>query len=315
MLLLLRFFVITIKETNNIKLIALLLVGILAVSSSAIWIRLAMQAANNYTWEFSLFLAGSRLLISALMLLPFSYKFRLGKTNFSTFLAAAIAGLCLAIHFASWVSSLAFTSITASTTLVTTTPIWVALYSRFFRQEKLNKTTLIGIGISFVGGIIIAFAGATSNPHSDNPFFGNGLALLGAIMVSFYLLLSNKAQQAGLSIGNFVLVAYSTAAVFLLPVLIILQISYKIDYKAYNPQVYLYVVLMAVVCQLIGHTSFNWALQSISPTFVALIVLLEPIIAGTMGVFVFGEIPPIQTIYGGCVLILGIILAIVGKNN
>jgi len=292
-----------------------LLIGVLAVSSSAIWIRLAMQAADNYTLEFSLFLAGSRLLVSALMLLPFSYKFQFAKANFSTFSAAAIAGLCLAIHFASWVSSLAFTSITASTTLVTTTPIWVALYSRCFLKEQLSKATLIGIGISFVGGVIIAFTRTTAISHSDNPLFGNGLALLGAIMVSAYLILSNKAQKAGLSIGNFVLVAYSSAAIFLLPVLVILQNSYKINYKAYSPQVYLYVVLMAVVCQLIGHTSFNWALPSISPTFVALIVLLEPIIASTIGVFVFGEIPPTQTVYGGCILIIGITLAIVGKGS
>ncbi len=287
----------------------------LAVSSSAIWIRLAMQAADNHTLEFSLFLAASRLLVSALILLPFSRKFQLSQINSSTFLAAAIAGLCLAIHFASWVSSLAFTSITASTTLVTTTPIWVALYSRFFRKEKLSKTTLAGIGISFAGGIIIAFAGAEAIARGNNPLVGNGLALFGAIMVSAYLLLSNKAQKAGLSIGNFVLVAYSTAAMFLLPVIIILQVSYKIDYRGYNPQVYLYVVLMAVVCQLIGHTSFNWALQSISPTFVALVVLLEPVIAGTIGVFVFREIPPIQTVYGGFVLIVGIILAVVRKQN
>ena len=292
-----------------------MLIGVLAVSSSAIWIRLAMQVEDNYTLEFSLFLAASRLLVSAVILLPFSHKFQLTKTNFSTFSAAAIAGLCLAIHFASWVSSLAFTSITASTTLVTTTPIWVALYSRFFLKEKLSKTTVVGIGISLAGGIVIAFAGSNAIARGNNPFLGNGLALLGAIMVSAYLLLSNRAQKAGLSIGNFVLVAYSTAAMFLLPALVILQLNYKIDHRGYNPQVYLYVVLMAVICQLIGHTSFNWALQSISPTFVALIILLEPIIASTIGVIVFAEIPSIQTVYGGFVLISGVTLAVVGKRN
>lgn len=274
-----------------------------------------MQAADNFTWEFSLFLAASRLLVSALFLLPLSFKSQLGKANLATLWTAAIAGFCLAIHFASWVSSLAFTSITASTTLVTTTPIWVALYSRFFLKEKLSNTTLIGIGVSFAGGIAIALAGSEAIAYGENPLLGNSLALFGAIMVSAYLLLSTKAQKAGLSISNFVLVAYSTAALFLLPVLIILPVSSQINYQQYEPRVYLYIVLMAVVCQLVGHTSFNWALQSISPTFVALVVLLEPVIASTIGVIIFAEIPSMQTVYGGLVLILGLTLAVIGKRD
>ena len=150
----------------NFKVILILTIAIFAVSTSAIWIRLAMQTANNYTVGFSIFLAASRLIFSALILLPNSYKIKTNSTNDKAYYWAIIAGICLAGHFASWISSLAFTSIAASTTLVTTNPIWVGLLSRFLFREKLSKLTIIGIGISFAGGFLIALNNGDINSGS-----------------------------------------------------------------------------------------------------------------------------------------------------
>lgn len=61
-------------KPTDFKVIPILTVAIIAVSTSAILIRLAMETANNYTVGFSIFLAASRLIIYALILLPNSYK-------------------------------------------------------------------------------------------------------------------------------------------------------------------------------------------------------------------------------------------------
>ena len=269
-----------------------------------------MQTANNYTVGFSVFLAASRLIISAVILLPTGYKIKPNQVNTKAFYYAVIAGICLAGHFASWISSLAFTSIAASTTLVTTNPIWVGLLSRFFFQEKLSKLTIFGIGISFAGGFLIALNNGDIN-SGNNPLLGNGLALIGAIMASLYIMFGTQAQKLGLSIGNYITIAYSTAAIALFP----LPFLFNIQYTGYSAAVYLYIALMAVISQLIGHTGFNWALRWLSPTFVTLSILFEPIISSILGAIVFQEIPSLAIFRGGLVLLLGVAIAVIGNKS
>ncbi|MFM8300824.1 MAG: EamA family transporter, partial [Microcystis aeruginosa] len=71
-------------------------------------------------------------------------------------------------------------------------------------------------------------------------------------------------------------------------------------------------LMMAIFPQLIGHTSFNWALRWVAPTIVTMVILLEPIAASLLGVFIFGEIPPQEVIYGGLILLIGVGIAILG---
>ena len=72
---------------------------------------------------------------------------------------------------------------------------------------------------------------------------------------------------------------------------------------------------MAIFPQLIGHTGFNWALRWLSPTFVTLSILFEPIIASALGAIVFQEIPPLSIVWGGLILILGVAVAVMGKKD
>ena len=301
---------ITFLKPSNWQILATLTIAVLAVSTSAIWIRLAMETANNYTVSFSLFIAASRLILSALVVLPTAYRFKSTQVNPQAFYYAVAAGICLAIHFASWISSLAFTSIIAATTLVTTNPIWVGLLSRFLLKEKLSKLTILGIGIAFVGGILIASSSPENIVESRNSLLGNTLALIGAIMVSLYMMCGTQAQKLGLSISNYILIAYWTAAIALLP----LPFLFNISYTGYQPAIYGYIALMAIFPQLIGHTGFNWALRWLSPTFVTLSILFEPIIASALGAVVFQEIPPLSTLWGASVLVGGVAIAVKGKN-
>lgn len=144
----------------------------------------------------------------------------------------------------------------------------------------------------------------------NNPLLGNGLALIGAIMASLYIMSGTQAQKLGLSIGNYITVAYSTAAIALCPILFL----FNIQYTEYSAADYLYNAAMAVISQLIGHTGFNWALRWISPTFVTLSILFEPIISSTLGAIVFQEIPSLAIFRGGLILLLGVGIAVLGNE-
>ena len=280
-------------------------IGVLAASTSAVFIRLAMEVAGKQGLDFSLFLAASRLSLASLILLPTWRKIKTTNVNTKAYYYAIAAGICLALHFATWISSLAFTSIAASTTLVTTNPIWVALLSWWFLQEKLSRQTILGIFIALVGGIFIALGDSNVSNNYTNPILGDGLALIGAWMVSLYFLLGSQAQKQGLSLSNYSAIVYTTAAIILLPLPVLLGNGYL----GYPERVYLYVLLMAIVPQLIGHTSFNWSLRWISPTFVTLSILFEPIGASFLGFILFAEIPSVFVLIGGFILLSGTAIA------
>jgi drug/metabolite transporter (DMT)-like permease len=286
-----------------------LVAGVFAVSTAAIFIRLAIASAGVRGVEFSLFLSASRLAIASLLLLPAWRNLKPSQLSPGALRYAAAAGICLAVHFATWITSLSFTSIAASTTLVTTNPVWVALLCWLWFKEKLTRLTVLGIGVAFVGGVLIALGDTGAVSAGNNPPLGNFLALVGAWMASLYFLLGREAQRRGLGIGSYVVVAYSTGALVLLP----LPLIVGSNYVGYPVAVYAYILLMAVLSQVVGHTTLNWAVRWISPTLVTLAILFEPVGSSFLGYLIFNEVPGLLVLVGAGVLLSGVAIAIAGR--
>ncbi|MER3432333.1 MAG: EamA family transporter [Leptolyngbya sp. ERB_1_1] len=293
-------------RSNSLTLAIVLTIGILSVSTAAILIRLATATSGTSGVGFSLVLAASRLSIAALILVPTWRSFQTASSSGVKF--AIGAGVSLAVHFATWISSLSYTSIAASTTLVTTNPVWVALLSWVWFREKPTRTTFLGIGIAMIGGVLIGLDHASR--EGANPLLGNGLAIVGAWAASLYLLLGREAQRQGLNVTSYVTVAYSVAAIVLFP----LPFLFGSSYFGYPTDTYACIVLMAVFPQLIGHTSLNWAMRHLSATIVTLIILLEPVGSTILAIAVFQEVPGMQVIVGALVLLLGVAIAILGNS-
>ncbi|MBD2081258.1 DMT family transporter [Leptolyngbya sp. FACHB-17] len=293
-------------RSNRLTLAIVLTIGILSVSTAAILIRLATTVSGVSDVGFSLVLAASRLSIAALVLVPTWRSFQTASPSATKF--AIGAGISLAVHFATWISSLSYTSIAASTTLVTTNPLWVALLSWAWFREKPTRATFWGIGIAMIGGILIGFD--QTSRDGSNPLLGNGLAIVGAWAASLYLLLGREAQRQGLNVKSYVTIAYGVAAIVLFP----LPFLFGSSYIGYPVLTYVYIALMAVFPQLIGHTSFNWSMRHLPPAIVTLIILLEPVGSTIFAIALFQEIPGTQVIAGALVLLIGVAIAILGNS-
>ncbi|WP_373537548.1 DMT family transporter [Microcoleus sp.] len=299
------------KQPQNWSIALLLIIGVLAVSTSSILIRLANMEAGAGGLGFSLILAASRLSLSSLILLPAWQKIQWNSLQPGARRYAAAAGLCLALHFALWITSLSYTSIAASTALVTTTPVWIALLSRFWFGEKLTKMSIAGITIALAGGMAIALGSAGAESAGSSKLLGDFLALAGSWVVSLYLLLGREAQRRGLGIGGYIAIAYTVAAIVLLP----LPLALGTRYTNYSHIVYFYILLTAVLPQLIGHTILNWAVVQISPTIVTLAVLFEPVAASFLGYLLFREVPAPAVLAGAAILLFGVATATVGAKK
>ena len=276
-------------------------VGLIAVSLSAIFIRLADAPG--------VVVAAYRMLLASLILLPWTVRaLRQTPLTCKNLAYAVLAGLLLGLHFATWISSLSFTTVAASTSLGTTTPVWVALSSWVFLGLAPSFSALLGMLVAVLGGALIGFGGA-AGAASSAPLLGNSLALVGAVAAAAYLLLGRSAQRHGLSLQAYIGVAYGVAALSLLPLPFFLGYSYT----GYSAESYLWVLLLALIPQLIGHTSYNYAVKHVNPAVVATVILLEPIGASLLALLLFSEVPPLLTLLGALILLVGV--AITTRNS
>jgi drug/metabolite transporter (DMT)-like permease len=286
---------------RHATLYLILTAGVIAISLAAIFIRFAEAP--------SLIVAAYRMTIASLVLLPVALP-ALRKTPLTKQNApyAIGAGIFLGIHFATWISSLSYTTVASSAAIVATQPLWVALFSWVFLKSAPSFMTLLGILISIGGMAMIGFGDLSSGglAGGSRPLLGDALALIGGICSAAYFLLGRSAQKRGLSLNAYIGVAYSIAALVLLPLPFIAGLSYS-NYPAIS---FFWIALLALIPQLIGHTSFNYAVKFLSPTLVSTLLLLEPVGAALLAVLLFTEIPGRTTIFGGIVLLVGIAITL-----
>ncbi len=278
---------------------AILFTGVVATSFAAIFIRYAEDGGMPPA-----LIAAGRLTISALILTPLALRHRaeIERLTRSDLLLAAASGLLLAIHFATWIASLEYTSILISVVLVGTSPLWSALFELIFLHAHLHRFVLIGLGIGFAGGLVIGLAGSGSDTGTSA--LGSVLALAGAMAFAFYLVIGRK-LRARLSLTPYIWLVYGFAAIFLL----VLLIGSGTPVTGYAPIGYLMIVLLALVPQLIGHSSFNYSLRYLSATLVGISTQMEPIFSAAAAYLLFGEVPLPLQIVGSAAVLLGVVVA------
>ena len=249
-------------------------------------------------------IAAYRLLFAALLLMPFAVT--AGVTALRRFSRAelvriAAAGSCLAIHFAAWISSLAYTSVASSVALVTSHPLWVALVAYLVFRDRPGRLTLLGIGLTLVGAAIIMWSDQSGGIGSA-PLVGNLLAIIGAVSIAVYILLARSMRLAIGTLG-YVWVVYAIAAVLL----VLGAAGAGRLFTGLSVVGLSFVLAMAVGPQLIGHTAINYAARHLQPTMVSVAILGEPVLSAAFAWVLFGEsVAPLQM--AGFALTLGGIL-------
>lgn len=215
---------------------------------------------------------------------------------------AAVAGVFLAGHFATWIASIGLTSVAASVALVSTAPVFVALLSALFLRERPSSRQWMGIVVAVVGAGWIGWGDAAAGPA---PLLGDLLAVAGAVLVAGYYTLGRK-LRARVELWPFVGVVYGCAALTLLLVLP----AAGVPFVGYAPTDWAVFAGLAVGPMLIGHTGQNWALRYLPAYLVNLSLLAEPVGATLIAWLLpaIHETPPPAALAGGGLILLGILL-------
>jgi drug/metabolite transporter (DMT)-like permease len=290
-----------------------LLIAILAVSTASIFIRFAQTDGAP-----SLVIAALRLTFATLLLAPLAltrHRAELAALSRRQVTLGVISGLFLAVHFATWISSLEYTSVASSVVFVSTGPLWVALLSPMLLNERLTRAAIVGLGLAILGGTAIGLSDACVIQNGiqcpelgqvlqGRAMWGNFLALAGAWAVTGYLIIGRK-LRAGMSLVPYIFLVYGMAAA----ALIVIMLAAGQSPFGYAAKTYGWIFLLAAVPQLIGHSTYNWALRYLPAAFVAVTTLGEPIGSAVLAYFILSETPTAATIFGGVLILLGIYLA------
>jgi drug/metabolite transporter (DMT)-like permease len=288
------------RDASSMPTLILLDLKLPAVSTGAIFARMADAPA--------LVIAAYRVGLAALILAPFAWWKASGELCRLTrreYWLAGLAGLFLGLHFATWISSLMYTSVATSVVLGNTSPLWVGLLTPWLSHDRLGWQTRFGIAISITGGAII---GAGDFALERQALWGDVLALLASVCTALYLLLGRTLRDK-LSLLAYVVVCYSSATLMLL----VLVLALHLPIIGFSGQTYALLLAMAVVPQVIGHSSYNWALKWFSTSVVAVSLLGVTVGSTILAYLVLGEGLTWTKVLGGTLILAALYL--VGRGD
>ncbi len=275
------------RKTSH--LYALLVIGMIAISFSAIFVKWSEAPAPV--------IGMYRLLLTNLVLLPWVWSYRAEWRSIQRrdWLRMTMSGFFLGLHFLLWMESLRHTTVASSTALLTLEPILVMAGSFWLFKQRTTSRAVFGIVISLFGVILIGWGDLKI---SGQALYGDLLSVLGAIAVVIHMLLGQDLRQRVSSyVYNFTvfLVAGACLAVY--------NISAGYAMTGYGAKEWVLFSLMAIVPTVLGHMLFNWLLKYMNATSISMGVLGEPVGASILAWILLGEaMTPLQML--ACLLLI-----------
>ena len=274
----------------------LIVIAIISVSTSSILIRWS-QAPSLILATYRLGMASLFMIVAAWYTGQLS---QLQKLSRKDYLSMVASGFFLFLHFATWITSLSYTTVATSVIIVNTSPVLVALLSYVFLKETLTPKLMVGIVLSMVGAFLIGI----SDPVEEN-LVGILLAFIGAIGLAVYLVIGRNLRRI-LDTFSYVSGVYSVSFIFLC----ISSLLFQQSFSGYPPREYIIFFLLALIPSSLGHTLYNYCLKYLKAAVVSVSLLGEPLCATIMAMIFFREIPTLYVVGGGVLVVMGIYITI-----
>jgi len=277
-----------------------MVLGIIAVSFGAIFVRFASEASP-------LAITAWRLSIAAIILIPIAWIRKERSLTLPNTLWCLASGVALALHFILWTASLSYTSVASSVLFVTTHPLFVGLGSFLLLKERPSRALLIGVSIAVLGGAMIGWG----DLHlAGEALRGDLLAVGGGLAVAIYFMIGRQVRQT-VSATEYMAVTYGTAAVVALALCGITQTPMT----GFSGSTIGFLVLLGLIPQLLGHSTFNWALKHMPATHVSIMILGEPIGSSLLALLLLNETPHGLNLIGAALILVGIYFSLRTKEQ
>lgn len=292
----------TSPEPSRLLLLSILGVGVLAVSSGAILVRLADA--------HPLVVSAYRVGFAFLILLPWSARATVREWqgwDRAARIRCVAAGLFLAVHVLVWITSLSYTSVANSVLLVNTAPIWVGLLSPLVTRDRTSRRLWTAIGMCGLGCLVIGWDGLR---FGGETWLGDALAVAGGLGAALYLMMGRSVRDR-VSILSYLTVCYGTAAVALW----LLVFAGDFALTGFTPRTWWALLGLAVISQHLGHSAYNWCLKHLTVGLLAVTLMGEPVLSSLWALLLFQESLSAPQLAGGVFVLAGILVAALPANR
>lgn len=279
---------------SNFKTYLILFGGVFAISTSAIWVKIA-QAPSSVT-------AFYRLFIAAMVLMPFfvakkKYRKEFLAINKKQWIHILFAGFFLALHYVLWFESLKYTSIASSTVIVCLQPLFSLALEKFVMKKNVKPTAITGCIIALSGCLIIGLGDFTI---SGLTLLGDILAFIAAGVIAFYFFVGEKIRK------EISAVTYSTLSYFISSIILFVYILIQQEtFIGYANKTWLAFLGLALIATIGGQFIFNLLLKKVPASAVTMSILGEPIGTCLLAYVIFHETIRLQQFIGIVVIIIG----------
>lgn len=285
-----------------------MLVSVLTGSTALIFGRLAQQEDIPTFYLVTFRLAFSSLALAPLVFARYGEQMR--SLSRRALIFGGLGGLWMALHFNAVFVSIEFTSILVCNVLIGTGPLWVALAEARLLKVPLNKWVWAGLFCTLTGSVVVALSADSGFNLGENPLVGVVLALAGALVAALYTLFGRQARGQ-MAFVPYLWLIYTSGAVFSL-VLVIFSGTPLVGYSAAG---YTYLALLTLIPQLVGHSTYNYALRHLPATYVSIFGQLGLVLGAVLAFVVFHEIPGTLQIPGSAAILIGITLVNLGQGR
>lgn len=279
---------------STTKTYLILFAGVFALSTSAIFVKLAEAP--------SAVIAFYRLLIAGLVLLPClmlskSNRNEVNKLHSLQWKQIISAGFFLALHYVLWFESLNYTSIASSTMIVCLQPLFSLALDRFVSNKSITRNAIIGCTISLIGCVIIGWGDFQISGQS---LWGDILAFVAGGVIALYFFVGETVRKE-ISAVTYSVLSYLISALVLMFYIVLMNNSF-IGYTNSTWQAF---VGLALISTIGGQFVFNLLLKNVPASAVTMAILGEPIGTCILAYFILHETIALQQLVGMAVIMIG----------
>ncbi|MEI0518645.1 DMT family transporter [Brachyspira murdochii] len=272
-----------------------LLIGVTALSASAIFVKLA-NAPSSIMAFYRIFI--SFWFIFIITMSKKTTREEIFSLTKKEIILGLISGVSLALHYFLWFHSLNLTSVASATVIVTLQPLFAFVAGYFFFKERYTKLAVSGFIIAVIGSIIIGWG---DFQLSGKALIGDLLSFISAGFISNYFIIGQYTRRR-LSAFSWISLTYFFAFVFLG----ILSYIMHIPFTGYSTKTWFNILGLTLISTMLGQMVFTWLLKYFSATVISMTILGEAVGTCILGYFILHETVSLQQFVGIIVILLGI---------
>ncbi len=292
----------TTELSNVLKQIAILTIGVFACSTAVIFIK---GSAVDIFWLSSL-----RLLIAAVVIAPLYFRDRARiQPQPGTRWLALPGAVLMALHMLSWLYGARITPAAPATLIVNLAPLTSPFFLYLMIGEKVERREIIGTLLAVVG-VAVLFGGDLF--AEDGALLGYTVCFGSMLLFCIYLVLARQLRERS-TLWTYLTPLYLQSGLICAAVAIF--ITPPPNPVHWSLHEWFMVLGLAVAPTVAGHSALNHAMRQLRGQLVTTANTAQTIFAGVMAFFIFDEVPDL-VFYIACALILGgILITILGKEE